>query len=209
MILYITSSSNLDTVQLWVNTATAVNCTCDFIKEQNEIGSLTRMCTFPMKTADCHLITSPLYVSLLIGTYHFIIGRSGEVSDEPMWNDITLPQSHTSNIDTALSFTLEMVFWPNSRLSHSHLMWEQSSEQQALKTLMCKSSRPAAFKILVVLFNVLLFFKLLAWEAFHHHYITWKQHSTLSQIQAGNIYQTLLLFSVSQLSKYIWVHWEC
>lgn len=161
-----------------------------------------------MKTADYHLITSPLSVSLLIGTYHFIIGRSGEASDEPAWNDMSWPQSHTSNIDTALIFTLGMVFWPNSRLSHSHLVWEQSSEQQALKTLSCKSSRPAAFKMSLMLCNV-LFFKLLAWEAFHHHYIMWKRHSTLSQMQAGNIYQTLLLFSVSQLSKYIWVHWEC
>lgn len=179
MILYITFSSDLDTVQLWVNTVTALSCTCGFIKEQNEVGSLTGMFTFPMKTADYHLITSPLSVSLLIGTYHFIIGRSGEASDEPAWNDMSWPQPHTSNIDTALIFTLGMVFWPNSRLSHSHLVWEQSSEQQALKTLSCKSSRPAAFKMSLMLCNV-LFFKLLAWEAFHHHYIMWKRHSTLS-----------------------------
>lgn len=139
MILYITFSSDLDTVQLWVNAVAVLSCTCDFIKEQNEVGSLTGMFTFPMKTADYHLITSPLSVSLLIGTYHFIIGRSGEASDEPAWNDMSWPQPHTSNIDTALIFTLGMVFWPNSRLSHSHLVCENSHLNSKLLKPCCAS----------------------------------------------------------------------
>lgn len=145
-------SSNLDTCS--TESTQLLLSTVSVILLRNKVKFVLWQEPVPMK-ADCLFITSPLSISLLIGTHHFIIPRSGEVSGKPTWNYVGLPQSHSSNIDTTLIFTLEMLFWPISKLSHSHPVWEQSPEEPALKTLTCKSSRPAAFKMSLVLFNVL------------------------------------------------------
>lgn len=162
--------------------------------------------SFPMKTADCSFITSPLSTSSLIGTNHFIIPRSGAMLDYPAWNYVGLPQSHSSNIDTMLFFFLETVSWMVSKLLHSHLMWEQSSEEPAFKMPTSKSSRLAAFKKWAMLFDVLV---KVAWIG--------SVSSSLYDVEMAfnfvpNIGRKYLsntsAFSVSQLSKYIWIHWE-
>lgn len=146
-------------LQIWIQRSTESTqlllSTVSVILLRNRVKFVLWQEPVPMKTDDYLFITSPLSISLLIGTHHFIIPRSGEVSGKPTWNYVALPQSHSLNIDTTLISTLEMLFWPISKLSHSLPVWEQSPEEPALKTLTCESSRPAAFKMSLVLFNVL------------------------------------------------------
>lgn len=104
---------------------------------------------FAMKTADCCSSASPLSISSLPGTNHFIIPGSGAALDEP--NFVHSPESRSSNIDSVLFFFLEKVSWAVHKLSHSHLVWEQP----ALQMMTHMSSRLAGLKALVVL---LMFF---------------------------------------------------
>lgn len=146
-----------------------------------------------MKTADCCFITSSL-PHLLINGYkplHYTQVRS-DVG--PASLKLHEHLSHAFQILTQHWFSSQK--WSPGPFLTSHIptLCENSRlDGPALKMPTCKLSRPAAFKRGAVLFDV-LFLQLLAQEAFHHHYIRWKRHSTLSQIRAGNIYQTLLLF---------------
>lgn len=114
---------------------------------------------FAMKSADCCSIPCPLSISFSAGTNHFTLPGSGAMLDEPAWNFVDLPESHSSNIDSVLFFFLEMVSWAVYKLSHSHLVWEQPSEEAALQRMTHMSSRLAGFKMGVV--PLMFFLKLL------------------------------------------------